>query len=44
MLEYLLLWKKIEILKDRFLYEILDPVTIVRHIGDLYENEVIEFY
>lgn len=36
--------KKVEILKDGFLYEILDPVTIVRHIRDLYENEVIEFY
>lgn len=36
--------KKVEILKDGFLYEILDPVIIVRHIRDLYENEVIEFY
>lgn len=36
--------KKVEILKDGFLYEILDPVTIVRHIRDLYENKVIEFY
>lgn len=36
--------KKVEILKDGFLYEILDPVTIVRHIRDLYENEVIKFY